>query len=95
MDVFAQAAARLPARWTAGRKQRRLLFLALAAPGFAAVFAAPLHRSLVVMLAGGLLFGAAALFRARTEPLFERADAANATSEPDPTNPTLTEPPHA
>jgi len=68
--------ARLPSAWTASRRGRRLLFLGLAAPGFAAVFATPLHRNLALLLAGFVLFGAACLFRARTESLFVRAEAA-------------------
>jgi hypothetical protein len=68
--------ARLPAAWTATRRRRRLLFLGLAAPGFLCVFATPLHQNLAVLLAGFLLFGAACGFRARTEPLFVRAEAA-------------------
>jgi hypothetical protein len=67
---------RLPPAWTASRRRRRLLFLGLAAPGFLAVFATPLHQDLAVLLAGFILFGAACLFRARTEGLFVRAAAA-------------------
>ncbi|HVY34459.1 MAG TPA: hypothetical protein VG960_08555 [Caulobacteraceae bacterium] len=62
--------------WGARPRRRRLLFLALAAPGFAAVFATPLHRNLFVLVLGALLFAAACAFRARTEPLFTRAEAA-------------------
>ncbi|MBV9511635.1 MAG: hypothetical protein JO303_15285 [Caulobacteraceae bacterium] len=58
------------------RRRRRLLFLALAAPGFIAVFAAPLHRNFAVLVAGLLAFAAACVFRARSEPLFVRAEAA-------------------
>ena len=57
-------------------RRRRLLFLALAAPGFLAVFSTPLHQSLIVLLAGALMFAAAVVFRARTERLFRRAEAA-------------------
>ena len=94
-DVFSWVAARLPERWTASRRRRRLLFLALAAPGFFAVFATPLHHILPLMLAGGVLFGGAALFRTRTEPLFEQTDRANASLGPDPSSPKTTESPHA
>ena len=58
------------------RRRRRLLFLALAAPGFFAVFSTPLHQNLAVLATGLLMFGAACAFRARTEPLFARAEAA-------------------
>jgi hypothetical protein len=58
------------------RRRRRLLFLTLAAPGFLAVFATPLHRNLAVLAVGLLMFAAACVFRARTEPLFARAEAA-------------------
>jgi hypothetical protein len=67
--------ARLPSAWTASRRRRRLLFLCLAAPGFAVVFATPLHQNLAVLFVGFVLFGAACLFRARTERLFVRAEA--------------------
>ena len=68
--------ARLPSAWTTSRRRRRLLFLGLATPGFVAVFATPLHQNLAVLLLGFVLFGAACLFRARTERLFVRAEAA-------------------
>ena len=68
--------ARLPLRWTSTPRRRRFLFLALAAPGFAAVFATPLHRNLAVLALGFLLFGVACGFRRRTEPLFARAELA-------------------
>ncbi len=68
--------ARLPLHWTQSARRRRFLFLALAAPGFVAVFAAPLHRSLLVLVAGFLLFAAAVGFRRRTEAVFARAEAA-------------------
>jgi hypothetical protein len=73
-------ASRLPASWVATRRRRRLLFLALSAPGFFAVFGAPLHRNFVVAVLGLILFGAAALFRMRTEPMFEPPS----TPAPDP-----------
>ena len=62
--------------WGERPRRRRWLFLGLAAPGFFAVFATPLHQNLFVLVAGGLLFAAACAFRARTEPLFVRAEAA-------------------
>ena len=80
VSPFSRLVGWLPARWTATRRRRRLLFLALAAPGFFAVFATPLHRNFFLMLAGFLLFAAAAVFHARTEPLFEAA----AVSDPQP-----------
>ena len=95
LSRFSQIAARLPTGWFSSQRRRRLLFLALAAPGFFAVFATPLHHSLLLMLAGGVLFGAAVLFRARTEPLFEQNDRANASLGPDPSTPKTTESPHA
>ena len=95
IDVFSWLAARLPTSWISTRRRRRLLFLALAAPGFFAVFATPLHRSVFVMLAGGVLFGAAVLFRARTELNFERTYPANASLGPAPSTPKPTEFPHA
>lgn len=63
-------------RWTRTARQRRLLFLALAAPGFISVFATPLHRQLWLLALGLGMFGAVCLFRARTERLFARAEAA-------------------
>ena len=74
--ALSRLSARLPARWIATRRRRRFLFLALAAPGFLAVFATPLHRQFLLLAVGFLLFGAAVLFRGLTEPLFLRADAA-------------------
>ena len=71
-----QALVRLFGSWVRSRRRRRLLFLALAAPGFLAVFATPLHQNLAVLAMGFLLFAAACAFRARTEPLFARAEAA-------------------
>ena len=71
-----QTLVRLFGSWVRSRRSRRLLFLALAAPGFLAVFATPLHQNLAVLAAGFLMFAAACAFRARTEPLFVRAEAA-------------------
>jgi hypothetical protein len=74
--ALSRLSARLPARWIATRRRRRFLFLAIAAPGFLAVFATPLHHQFLLMVVGFFLFGAAVLFRGLTEPLFLRADAA-------------------
>ena len=68
--------AKLPLHWTSTRRRRRLLFLALAAPGFVAVFATPLHQNLAVLVLGSGLFATACGFRRRTEPLFARAELA-------------------
>ena len=76
INAFAGLASRVPARWTRTRKRRRLLFLALCAPGFVAIFATPLHHNFFLLVFGILLFAVAALLRALTEPFFERADAA-------------------
>ncbi len=84
--ALSKLAARLPARWIATRRRRRFLFLALAAPGFFAVFGTPFHHQLWLTVVGFLLFGAAVLFRVRTEPLFVRADAADLW--PSPSRPT-------
>lgn len=85
--------AKLPPRWIATRRRRRLLFLALAAPGFTAIFATPLHQSLAVLGSGLVLFAASWGFRRRTEPLFARAEAA-ALWPPAPPNPSK-DTPHA
>lgn len=69
-------AARLPHRWIVSPRRRRFLFLGLAAPGFAAVFATPLHQNLALMLLGFVAFAAAWIFRRRTERVFTRAEAA-------------------
>jgi len=74
---------RLPRSWIRTGRRRRLLFLALAAPGFLAVFATTLHRSLWLLLAGLLAFGAAAWLRAITEPLFVRSAGEPPQSTPD------------
>ena len=71
---LARFSAIIPQLWLATRRRRRIFFLGLAAPGFLAVFATPLHGRFFIMLAGFLLFAAAALFRTLTEPLFARAD---------------------
>lgn len=63
----------LPGAWTSTRRRRRILFLALAAPGFLAVFSTTYHHNFFVMLAGFVLFGAAVAFRAVSEPLFVQA----------------------
>jgi len=94
-DLFGLMAARLPAPWVATRRRRRLLFLALAAPGFFAVFGTAMHRNLFVAVLGLVLFGAAALFRMRTEPLFEPASTAASDPNPDPPLTTPRETRHA
>ena len=93
--LFAWMASRLPAPWVATRRRRRLLFLALAAPGFFAVFGTALHRNLFVAVLGLVLFGAAALFRLRTEPLFEPASTPAADPNPHPSTATPPERRHA
>jgi hypothetical protein len=57
------------------------------------VFATPLHRQLALLVVGLVLFAAACLFRARTEPLFQRAEAA--ALWPPPLSPHLSEKPNA
>jgi len=85
--LFSRLTGALPSPWIATRRRRRFLFLALAAPGFFAVFATPIHHSLIAMLVGFVLFGAAIAFRLKTEPLFERAQAAALWPSPDPASP--------
>jgi len=70
LRFWAKLAARLPASWVTTRRRRRLLFLAISAPGFFAVFGTPLHHNLFLTLAGFAAFAAAITFRMRTEPLF-------------------------
>jgi hypothetical protein len=72
-----QTLSRLFGSWARSSRRRRLLFLALAAPGFFAVFSTPLHQNLAALAAGLLLFAAACAFRARTEPVFARAEGAD------------------
>lgn len=67
---------RLPLAWTTSVRRRRWLVLGLAAPGFALVTTTPLHHVFGLLLLGLVLFAAALLFRARTEPVFVRAEAA-------------------
>ena len=93
--ALSRLSARLPARWIATRRRRRFLFLALAAPGFLAVFATPLHHQFLLLVAGFLLFGAAVLFRVRTEPLFLCADAAELWPFPPSSTPTSKDSRHA
>jgi hypothetical protein len=66
----------MPLAWTSTPRRRRFLFLALAAPGFLAVFGAPVHQNLAVLVTGFGFFGAACLFRGRSERVFVRAEAA-------------------
>jgi hypothetical protein len=93
--ALSRLAARLPARWIATRRRRRFLFLALAAPGFFAVFGTPFHHQLWLMVVGFLLFGAAVLFRVRTEPLLVRADAEDLWPSPSRPMPASKESRHA
>jgi hypothetical protein len=69
-------ASRMPLACTATPRRRRFLFLGLAAPGFGAVFATPVHQNLAVLIAGFGLFGVACAFRRRTERVFVHAEAA-------------------
>jgi hypothetical protein len=80
-------AGRLPRSWTASVRRRRFLFLGLAAPGFAGVFATPLHQNLAVLLLGFVLFAAAWIFRRRTERVFVRAEASALWPPPLPSTP--------
>jgi len=75
-DRLARVSRRLPLRFTASPRRRRLLLLALAAPGFAAVFSTPMHQNLLVLVLGFAAVAAALLFRRRTERVFQRAEAA-------------------
>lgn len=69
--------ARLPAPWIRSPRRRRFFFLGLAAPGFLAVFATPLHQNFALLVAGFVMFAAAWIFRRHTEGLFARAEAAD------------------
>lgn len=75
-ERLAHLSRRLPLRWTASPRRRRLLLLGLAAPGFVAVFTTPMHQNLLVLVLGLLAFAAALIFRRRTERVFRRAEAA-------------------
>jgi hypothetical protein len=94
-QFFARMAAALPRRWLATPRRRRLLFLALAAPGFFTVFATPLHRNLFLALTGFPLFAAAVVFRLRTEPLFAEQVPAGPRPDPEPSTANLKETPCA
>ena len=83
----------LPGVWTSTRRRRRILFLALAAPGFLAVFGTTYHHNFFVMLAGFVLFGAAVAFRALSEPLFVQATGDDLFPSPHP--PHQKDTPHA
>lgn len=76
----------LPGAWTSTRRRRRILFLALAAPGFLAVFGTTYHHNFFVMLAGFALFGAAVAFRAVSEPLFVQATGDDLFPSPHPSH---------
>jgi hypothetical protein len=93
---LAGLAARLPLAWIASPKRRRLLLLALAAPGFLLVAATPWHRVFGLLIGGLALFAAALLFRRRTERVFIRAEAAALwPPAPDARPPTQRDDPHA
>lgn len=77
-------AVRAPLAWTRTARRRRLLFVALAAPGFLAVFTTPLHQSLPILVLGLALFAAALVFRRRSERVFARAEAAALWPPPPP-----------
>lgn len=74
---LARLSARLPLTWIATPRRRRLLVVALAAPGFLLLWTTPLHRNLGLLVAGLILFLAALLFRRVTERVFVRAEAAD------------------
>jgi len=71
--VLSRLALRPPLAWTSTRRRRRLLFLALAAPGFIAVFTTTLHRNLFIAAAGMAMFAAAVFFRRQTEAILDQA----------------------
>lgn len=60
----------LPVGWRSTGRRRRFLFLALCAPGFAAVAALPLHKNLWALLGGTLAVLAASALRSLSEPVF-------------------------
>ena len=66
----------VPAAWTSSARRRRLLLLAMATPGFAALVSTPLHQSLALLAVGAALFAGALGFRRLTEGAFVRAEAA-------------------
>lgn len=76
LTLLTTVSAKLPHAWLLTVRRRRILFLGMAAPGFLAVFTTTLHHNFFILVAGFLLFGAAALFRLLTEPVFLRAQAA-------------------
>ena len=94
-DRLAGLSRRLPLRWTASPRRRRLLLLALAAPGFFAVFTTPVHQNLLVLVLGLLAFAAAMLFRSRTERFFRRAETAELWPPAPPFAAQIQETPHA
>jgi len=58
----------LPLAWRSTARRRRFAFLAVCAPGFAAVAALPLHKNLWALLAGTLGVLAAYALRSWSEP---------------------------
>jgi hypothetical protein len=65
----------VPVTWRSTARRRRFLFLALCAPGFAAIAGLPLHKNLWVLVCGTLAVIAAWLVRALSEPLLSLGDA--------------------
>jgi len=80
VSFLVAGALQLPSVWTQTARSRRLLHIGLCAPGFALVFATPLHGQLLLSLIGGVLFALAVGFRAMTEPVFAQADSVCAAS---------------
>lgn len=95
LDRLGRLVTMLPVTWIASRRRRRLLFLALSAPGFFAFFGTNYHRNFFAMFAGLVLFLGAVVFRLRTEPLFVRAEAADLLPRPLPRPDTRKENRHA
>ena len=76
--------------WTATERRRRLLFLMLAAPGFAGIVSTPQHQNPALLAAATTAFLAAIALRLTTEPHFARQGQARGqdpTSPPDPQDP--------
>jgi hypothetical protein len=72
--VAARVTRALPNSWRSTARRRRFLVLALAAPGFAAVAALPLHRSLWALLGGTFAIVIVCAVRALAEPILLLGD---------------------
>jgi hypothetical protein len=72
--VAARMTRKLPRSWRSTARRRRFLLLVLSAPGFAAVAALPVHKSLWALLGGTFAIVIVCAVRALAEPTLMLGD---------------------